>query len=139
VPQISVLLKEAAPEHLRVLKSWLALWTELRDTLLDGKLHADSAHLHYPMIRADDHDGERSVIAVYDRGRVIGLSNLARKTVIINVTTDSFLRVDVDSTVATRALSFTMHGEPAGVVELPASRSLVAIPVPPSGWIRIDL
>src|SRR5260370_25895812 len=49
VPQISVLLDTLPPQHLTMVRYWLAFWRQHRDVLLDGELAALHPETHYPV------------------------------------------------------------------------------------------
>jgi alpha-galactosidase len=63
VPQISVRLDRLPSDHLEMLRFWLGVWRESRETLLDGELRAASPELGYPLVTAF-REGEM-IAAVY--------------------------------------------------------------------------
>ncbi len=62
VPQISVLLDQIPESHSRMLKNYLSFWRAHRETLLEGKLTAESPESDYSLVRTE-RDGELIAIA----------------------------------------------------------------------------
>ncbi len=63
VPQISVILANSADEQRRLLRRYLAYWTENRDVLLHGRFTALHPELNYTLVRAETE--EKSITALY--------------------------------------------------------------------------
>jgi len=63
VPQLSVRLGEASPEHLRMIRFWLRYWKDNRAILLDGEFQPVSPAENYPMVLARSPD--KLVAALY--------------------------------------------------------------------------
>jgi alpha-galactosidase len=63
VPQLSVKLAEASPEHRRMIGFWMRYWKDNRGVLLDGEFRPVSPAQNYPMVLA--RTPEKLVAAIY--------------------------------------------------------------------------
>lgn len=134
VPQLSVMFRDASAEHRAVIRSWLAQWRQLSPTLLDGRISARGAHLHYPQVRADSHDGASAVIAVYEPDQVVVLGHPPAHTVVVNATALETLWFDIAAATETFTVTCRdQYGVLTAEHELDGSRGAVALPVTPSG------
>lgn len=59
VPQISVILGDCSEDQRRLIRHYLAYWTENRDILLHGRFRAENPEYHYPYVSAE---GEAKII-----------------------------------------------------------------------------
>jgi alpha-galactosidase len=84
VPQISVLLDALPPQHLAMLRYWLAFWREHRDVLLDGRLIASHPQAHYPVIQAVTK--EKAIAVVYQEDMVVKPASAPPTFLVVNAT-----------------------------------------------------
>lgn len=134
VPQLSVMFRDASAEHRAVIRSWLAQWRQLSPTLLDGRISARGAHLHYPVVRADSSDGGSAVIAVYEPDQIVVLERPPTQTVVVNATALGVLRFDIAATDATfSVVCRDQFGAVTADRDVDGSCDLLTLPVAPSG------
>ena len=63
VPQVSVFLRKATPDHLAMLRYYTAYWLENRAVLLDGEIDAPFPLSNYPIVRG--RAGDKQIVTVY--------------------------------------------------------------------------
>jgi len=130
VPQVSVRLRDATPDELRMLRFWLGFRTAHRETLLSGKFRAENPEACYPILSAESE--KETVTAVYERGRIV--RHVPGKTHwIVNAAhTD---RIPVDLPQPADAEVFDVFGEPVGLRHLDAGLQYISVPA--SGLLKI--
>ncbi|MBQ7322074.1 MAG: alpha-galactosidase [Clostridia bacterium] len=90
VPQISVLLHQIPESHRRMLGNYLGFWRAHRDTLLEGKLTAESPESDYSMVRTE-REGE--LIAIAYLPVPLTVKSAYDRVILINGTAESTLAV----------------------------------------------
>lgn len=134
VPQVSVVLARLPEQQLSALRSWLTLWRELRSTTLHGTFQAEASYAHFPILRAVDPDGLRSVTAVHLAGLVVRLPG-AVTDVVVNATPEPVLHLDLTGLVGPIEITaYDLMGIPVTTHRLGAG-GISAVPTPASGWL----
>jgi len=64
VPQISIHLRHANPEQLKMIEFYMRYWTENRDILLDGEFTPHGPLMNYPYL--ESHDDTKSIVGLYE-------------------------------------------------------------------------
>lgn len=90
VPQISVMLDKIPESHHRMLENYLNFWHAHRETLLDGKLTADSPESNYTLVRTE-RGGE--LIAIAYLPVPLTVKGAYDRVILVNGTAESTLAV----------------------------------------------
>ena len=132
VPQISVILADSTEEQKALLRAYLVYWTENRDLLLHGRFCPMYPEQNYTCITAEN---DSRVIAVlhadlpytYDGRECDVFHNGDTDGLIVENPTDSVLSAEIS----------VMFGEQRICETTIATHSIVRLPVPPTGMLRI--
>ena len=127
VIQYSVRLAEANPDHLAVIRHWLAFSREHRDTLLKGRFRPHHPESGYPLIEAES--GTESVVAVYIPDHVIRVRSMKRPVYLLNATAADSIVVEFPSDGEVEVSDAV--GKSYGNVQV--RKGLRRLSVPPSG------
>ena len=90
VPQISVLLDQIPESHCRMLTNYLSFWRAHRETLIEGKLTAESPESDYSLVRTE-RGGE--LIAIAYLPVVLSVEREYDRVILVNGTAASTLAV----------------------------------------------
>lgn len=90
VPQISVLIDRIPESHRRMLENYLTFWRAHRETLLEGKLTADSPESDYTLVRTE-RGGE--LIAIAYLPVPLTVKGAYDRVILVNGTAESTLAV----------------------------------------------
>lgn len=122
VPQISMMLDQLPPEHVKMLTFYLRFWREHREILLDGHLTAKNPEAGYSLVRADRCG--YSVITPFSRCDVT--LNDTRAGTIVNGTDEEILYIDAPHDF--RYQIYTCMGETVETGEKAAGVSRLGVP-----------
>jgi len=136
VPQVSVLLDEVPPEHVEMLRFWLAFWNDHRGALMDGTFEPRGAIGLYPVVAASTED-ER-VIAVYDNA-VADIGPAAPPAVfVVNATRAARVVLECPEPLGPRTLrTYDCTGTEVDTQSVDPPAGVLSIPVPPSGLVEL--
>lgn len=138
VPQISVLLDKAPPEHLDVVRFWLARWREHRELLLDGAVEPGRPDELYPVVAATR--GDERLLSVHG-DRVVSLDFTAhRRFHLVNGSDRDRLMVEV--TGGGGAVTARVHGPDGRKMDDPLTllpEGPCPLAVPRGGLISLTL
>ena len=132
VPQISVILADSTEEQKALLRAYLDYWTANRDILMHGKFRPYHPEFNYTRITAEGAD--RSITVLHDdqpytyEGRACDVfHNGEVDGLIFENPTDKTLEAEIS----------TMFGKNVIAKTTVAPNSIVRLPVPPAGLLRI--
>ncbi len=91
VPQISVLIEKLSDEHRKMLKFYLDLWMENRDTLLFGNLVAKNPEANYSIVSSEK---DKDIVAVSYTKNVLETEKEFDKILFVNGSWDKELIVN---------------------------------------------
>jgi alpha-galactosidase len=132
VPQLSMPVRELAPEHADAIRRWLTLWRRLSSTTLDGTPSC-SLHDHAPVATLIDDDGLRAVVVVSEPGRAASVP-YADEVVVVNATAASSMHLRFDDRFDATAVN--VHGETTELgVQAQTHGDLRTVEVPESGHL----
>ncbi|MCQ1059721.1 alpha-galactosidase [Photobacterium sp. ZSDE20] len=136
VPQISPNLKEQSPEHLAMVKHWLAFWSANKSVLMNGTLSSKYPEMHYPVIAAKK--GKEKIITIHaDMVADIFEGNEEKVTIVNGSMTERLiLRSPTPKTVQVQiydCLGSQVESESDYYIE-----KLNEIHVPKSGYVVMD-
>ena len=110
VPQISVLLDKIPESHSRMLKNYLSFWRAHRETLLDGKLTAESPESDYSLVCTERED---ELIAIAYLPVVLPVKRAYHSVILINGTAATTLAIRFEKgTPRMKWKIFDCEGEP---------------------------
>lgn len=136
VPQISVLLDRIPPEHLDMVRFWLAFWRENRDVLLDGDLMPQSPELLYPVVIASNPD--KRLAAVYGDA-VAGIGGrVPPELYLVNGTLKDRVVIEAAEDLGFRFMEVRdCRGRTVQTGPTQLSAGIHAIGIPPAGVARL--
>ncbi|MBV9851998.1 MAG: alpha-galactosidase [Armatimonadetes bacterium] len=136
VPQISVLLDQIPPDHLEMVRWWLAWWKGHRGVLLDGSLTPLHPEAMYPVVIAAD--ARKKIIAAY-ADAVLPLADAPGEVWIVNGTPGERLVLELPQPLGDRTLTVRdCRGRTVREEMMTLSTGPRALPVPPSGTIHLS-
>ena len=136
VPQVSVLLDRIPPEHVEMLRFWLAFWRENRDVLLDGDLEPRGPLALYPVVAAST--PEKRVLAVYDNAVADAGADLPGELLVVNATRTGRVVIDLPEPAGTRRIqTCDCRGRQVGDETIDLPPGLHALSIPPAGLARL--
>ena len=132
VPQISIRPTKAGEGQRKLLRSFLAYWTENRDILLGGRLNVRHPETGYSAVSAQDDDKRRRITALYTESawRVNGWEED-----IWNATGGETVALLNDENRRLSIAVLDCFGEP--VRRLTTDESALALAVPVGGCVRV--
>ena len=132
VVQYSIMLREASPQYLDLVRHWIAFSQAHRDTLLHGDFRPHHAELNYPLIEAES--AAERIVGVYADG-IVAPAVLDKPVFILNATGTGSLLVETDAPAAVRL--FDTFGAAAGTFRLGAA-GLHRLPCPAGGYAEME-
>jgi len=136
VPQISVLLDTLPPQHLTMVRYWLAFWRQHRDVLLDGELAALHPETHYPVVFATTQ--EKRVVVMYQDTVVNPGVHLPGILVVVNGTLERRMVLEFAEEAGTRQLTICdCQGQVSRKERVHISKGLLRIEVPAAGVVTL--
>jgi len=137
VPQISVLLDTLPPQHLTMVRYWLAFWRQHRDVLLDGELAALHPETHYPVVFATTQ--EKRVVVMYQDAVVNPGLHLPGILVVVNGTLERRMVLEFAEDAGTRQLTISdCQGQVSRQERVHISKGLLRIEVPAAGVVTLS-
>ena len=127
VPQISVRLAGIPEDHAAMLRFWLKLWTDNRDTLMRGRLIPLHPELNYPQVSAEDR-GRRITVLYAPRAGLSLDIRPGKSYCIINASEEETVFLDLHGENR-KAEYFTASGVSRGISDLRTGLSSVKIPL----------
>ena len=134
VPQVSVRLDRIPPDHLAMLRHWLGVWREHRETLLGGELHAASPELSYPA--AWSRRGDELVAALY-ADLVLELPAV-RRALVVNATRRPGVTLALAAPLEGRLEVRDTTGRVVGAGPRRLAAGVHRIEVPPAGLLEVS-
>ena len=131
IGQYSVRLTKAPPEHLRVLKHWVAFTREHSAALYRGDFRVQGLSSDAPVLVGET--AEERVVGAYKPGFVADCGAPDRRVFVLNCTGTP--RVAVRFAAAAKGVVYGPDGSRRGDVEIPAG--LAEIQVPRGGFVEV--
>jgi alpha-galactosidase len=132
VPQISVRFDTLPPQHLTMIRYWLAFWRKHRDVLLEGKLAALHPETHYPVVLATT--PEKRVVAMYQETVVNPGLHLPGTLIVVNGTPERRMILEFAEDAGSRQLTiFDCQGQVSTQEHMHIGKGLLRIEVPAAG------
>ena len=131
--QYSMILAKTNPEHLRVMRRWLAFTQEHRETLLKGAFRPHHPEGRYPVVEAEG--ARERIIAVYSPSACARVTSADKPAILVNATGAGRLLVSLPARPV-RVEAFDVFGNP--VSSKVPREGLSEIEVPASGHVRIE-
>src|SRR5260370_16109792 len=132
VPQIAVLMDTLPPQHLTMVRYWLAFWRQHRDVLLDGELAALHPETYYPVVLATT--PEKRVVVMYQDAVVNSGVHLPGTLVVVNGTLERRMVLEFAEEAGTRQLTICdCQGQVSSQHRVHITNRLLRIKVPPPG------
>jgi alpha-galactosidase len=136
VPQISVRLDTLPPQHLAMIRHWLAFWRQHRDVLLDGELLALHPEANYPLVMATT--PEKRIVAMYQDTVVNPDLHLPRSLIVVNGTLERRMVLEFAEDAGTRQLTISdCQGQVSRQERVHISKGLLRIEVPAAGVVTL--
>lgn len=129
--QYSQVLREAPPDHLRMMRHWIAFSKRHRSALLRGWFRPHHPELSYPVIESGD-DSEH-VLAVYAHNTIVDIGGGEPVKIVINATDADTVCVRLPC--AMKAVLYDTFGSRTGILEVKSG--LVMLPVPRAGYAEL--
>lgn len=134
VPQMSVRLKYATPEHLRMIRFYNKYWSDYAEVLLDGKFTAFNPLANYPILKAEK--GGHAIYGIFEDN--IAALNGERIIDLLNVkTTDKIAIRNTGASGQFHLTTWDCQGQMLTDGEIAMPAGLVEIAVPASGMARL--
>ena len=131
--QYSMILAKTNPEHLRVMRRWIAFTQEHRETLLKGAFRPHHPENGYSVVEAEA--ANERILAVYSPDVCVRVTSADKPAILVNATGTGRLLAFLPVRPA-RVEASDVFGDP---VSLKVPREgLSEIAVPASGHVRID-
>lgn len=132
VPQLSVRLDRLPPQHLKMIRYWLAFWREHRDVLLDGELAALHPETNYPVVLATT--PEKRVVVVYQETVVNPGVHLPGTLIVVNGTLERHMLLEFVEDAGTRRLTiYDCQGQVSRLERVHLGEGLLRLEVPAAG------
>jgi alpha-galactosidase len=132
VPQISVRLDTLSPQHLTMVRYWLAFWRKHRDVLLDGELAALHPETNYPVVLATT--PEKRVVVMYQDTVVNPGLHLPGTLIVVNGTLERRIVLEFAEDAGTRQLTiYDCQGQVSKQERVHIRKGLLRIDVPAAG------
>jgi alpha-galactosidase len=132
VPQISVLLDQIPPEHLRMLRFWLGFWREHRDVLLDGALEPLHPEAIYPVVLARTES--KLAAAAYGNAVVPLEGEIPSTLLVVNGTLEEGVVLSLADDAGTRGIEVRdCRGRVTRTDDIGLETGLCRIDIPPAG------
>lgn len=138
VPQISMRLLELTAEEQEAVSSYLQLWRDFKELVVDGQFEPSLPHTFYPQLRMSL--GRRLLIALYQREVVDVDLDVSTDVVVLNGSAYGDLVIDSrgSSDVKSFASVFGPTGASISAGSIRLSRGLQRLEVPSGGYARIQ-
>lgn len=131
--QYSMVLKNANPLHLGVIRHWIDFSQKHRSALLKGDFRPHHPESGYPWIEAED--ASERIIAAYVDDVCVRTGPAGKTVYLVNATGGAGMIVDFEAEPA-RIEAFDTLGRPAGTLDAPAGIRRLA--VPESGYAKVS-
>lgn len=135
VIQFSMIIKDLNPEHRRMAKFWLNFAQENRRVLQLSELIPLEPHFLYPVVEA--RGGEKSIIGVYARDKIVHVPVQQKRIQLMNATKDAYVTLcfaeNDEADVAIR----NVLGESVRNERVHFSKGLNVLEVPRSGLLEM--
>src|SRR5581483_3712180 len=134
---ISVLLHKLPPEHLKMIRFWLAFWREHRDVLLDGKLMPLHPETFYPLVLATTL--RKRVVVMYQDTVVNPGTQLPDTVLIVNGTLEKRIVLECAEDAGTRKMTIrNCQGKVVQEGTRAITKGLHSIVVPAAGVLELE-